>query len=685
MSLTNTSGTSSSKTYYKYSQVEFVDTYDYSFDAAFTKLTKGNITVANFKKVAGLGDKFLSSYNSGTGVYTWTSGDSNYRYAAGIKTVQVGESDGTTGAIFNLYDSTNVDRYKEIIVGGVSVGYAVVSKTNRARIVVKTYMFANAKVTTKVTDYGGQSVSKSITFSGIDTTNPVAPSMSESDYLTATGTANAVNAISWLRSNTFTNEVVQNTDNDSTNGQASFSPYIWFYVVDKAMNASSLVNTPARTYANYNAIKTANLTPIACGNFTSFKYDFVNGEATGIGGAKVGNASSIGACTGSGYYRFTFFTVDLSGRMCTSTSVCYVKVDVEAPTFSMGIDFCYDEEYDAWDEITKSQNGKWATGETIVTLSLASKGSRYVNNNSTNLSGNTLVFDAGADTYAIVFDSSNILSINGTAVNAQTFTFDETTLGKIQTLASEVKMKVTYNPGGTGTPAYFQFEFPELKSTGAQNQVFPNIDWTTVFTIYAGVDYQTDNVIYATDGWMDGVKILVDKNRPQTPTLSNDDDFIVSALGLFDDNIGDYTLEKVVTRNWFTTPGLTLDAELAFSDDMTEIYGDSIKVYIGIRTIKSDDDFNTYNDLPKSIAYLRTTTKLCQRRLTTRISELRRLRADPLTAVRRTFRSTSSQLTTQACVLSSFGRSTKPAMCPNFRSTTCLRTPTPTRSILPSN
>ena len=598
VSLTNTSGTAQNLTYYKSSQVEFVDTYDYSFGGAFNKLTKGEISVADFKKIAGLGDKFLSNYSGGT--YTWTTGDANYRYAAGIQSVQVGDVDG---AVFNLYTANDVGRYKTIKVDGASVGYAVVTKTNRGRVVVKTYMYANAKVTTKVTDYGGQSVSRSITFSGIDTTKPVAPSMAESDFVTGAGTASAINALTWNRTNTYTGEVLQNIDNDATNGQASFSPYIWFYVVDKAEDISTLLAKPARTYASYSVIKTAGLTPIAVNNLATFKYDFASGEATGIGGAKVGNASSIGACVGSGYYRFTFFTVDLAGNLCASTSVCYVKADFEKPTFNMYIEYCSDEEYDEWQTITKAKNGAWATGETIVTLELSDQGSRYVNANGVNLSNNTLVFDAGSETYAIVFDTTKIVSINGASVNATTYTFNENTIGKIQTDASEVSLKITYYPGNGDAPAYFALEFPELKTNSSiQNQVFPNIDWTSVFTLYAGVDYVTDGTVSATDGWNGGVKILVDRNRPQTPTLANDDDFLASALTLFDDDLENYTLANLTSRKWFTTAGLSLDAQLDFKDDLTEIYGDKINVYIGIRTIKQNADFNTFKELTRRIS-----------------------------------------------------------------------------------
>lgn len=596
-SLTNSSGNAQTINYYKYSKVEFVDAYDYTFSGAFNKLTKGNITVANFQKVAGLGDKFLSNYNAGT--YSWTTGDVDF--GAGIQSVQVGDADG---AVFNMYTSTDVGRFKVIKVGGVSVGYAVITKTNRARIIVETYMYDNAKVATKVTDYGGQSVTKNITYSGIDKTNPVAPTAIESDYVTLTGNTASINGISWIRTNTYTSEIAPNTDNDATNGQDSFSPYIWFYVVDKDMTASGIASKSARTYSDYAAIQDANLTPIACGNFSSFKYDFVNGKATGLNGAQVGNAASIGDCKGSGYYRFTFFTVDLSGRKCSTNAVFYAKVDIENPTFDMGIEFITPDYF--IDEITKAENGKWATGETTVMLTLAAKGSRYVNNNSTNISGNTLVFDAGSETFAIVFNATQIVSVNGTAVGATTFTFNSSTVGKIQTLASEVEMKVTYHTGGVGTPASFEFEFPELKSTGATNQVFPNIDWTTVFTLYAGVDYQTDNMVFATDGWTGGVKILVDKNRPQTPTLEDEGDYLISALGLYDNGIGNYTLSNVVTRNWFTTTGLSLPAQLAFQDDMTELYGDSVKVYIGVRTIKSNADFDTFNELAKSLAVFAT-------------------------------------------------------------------------------
>lgn len=334
--------------YYKFAQTEFVDTFNYTEHSTFEDAI--GAYGADAYKFAGIGDKVPNIDSSGNltwqNVPTSISSDGVYPCASGLATVQVGNT------TFNLSNVGDVNALKEIKVTDtsgdtsteISVGYAKVTKTNRARVVVTVYLTANCKLKTTVTDNGGDLVNTNITVSGIDTKAP--------DTTTSTGinlsSDNFMNTdattLAWLRQNGLDAngdfELLEEKD-------ANYSPYLWFYTVNRADNLAALNAIDKTTFADYNAVKAAGIQPIAVDGLYGFYYDFKTGKARTVDG-KVSQTSVIKSGdgyvqnieTGHGYYRFTFYTFDLAGNMGEVKSY-YVKVDYDTPTYTL--DFSYDK------------------------------------------------------------------------------------------------------------------------------------------------------------------------------------------------------------------------------------------------------------------------------------------------------------------------------------------------------
>lgn len=330
LSYTNTPlGQANGHNYYKKSVVEFVDSYDYSQSGGLGALNADNVEVS--KKVMGLGDKLINTYNGSASnpnaAITWKDGDTNKRYASGIKKVEVGTITDTTGATFNVYDISigQYSDYQQIIVSGEAVGYARVYRVSRVRVRVECYIYANANVKTTVYDYGSKSTATTIRFGGIDTTPPEQFGL-DSDYVSTT--VDGLGAVNWWRQSIFSVSTAYQTDNGA--------PSLWFYRVDKAtINPSTgeITFPAARTYADYNALKDSNLQPFGSKSLMMFEYNFNTGKASGVADT-VGN--SLVNATGVGYYRFTFFALDFAGNFNATPTTYYVKTDYESPTFDVG-------------------------------------------------------------------------------------------------------------------------------------------------------------------------------------------------------------------------------------------------------------------------------------------------------------------------------------------------------------
>lgn len=637
-------GQKDSRNYYKSSSVTFVDAYDYTYNGGLNQLLTGEISPANAKKVMGLGDKLISDVDS-SGNITWTSG--NVNYGSGIKKVQVGSPDSTTegnngGAIFNIY-SFSGSQSKTVYVNGKAVGYATVTKTNRARVVVETFMYTNASVTTTVWDYGGDtsSVSTTINYSGIDTHNPNALSLETSEKFATTDSSvvDNLSSLNWWRTYEFANDTAYDDDDYD---DEEISPYVWFYRVDRGDTLADLLAISARTYANYDAINSdrAWMKPIAVGSFDSFVYDFAQGGAIPQGlnysfvydadtdkwtfdgfdidladwGITAPDSPSDGdvitcpvihggvdgaSVSTSGYYRFTFYVVDLAGNMGTTTTY-YVKADYDTPTFDMHIEF---KDGGVSQVITDTgddglgyfANGTWATGETAIRVyfsdPLSSKS--YVNSNGTNISGNTLVFEAGSDTFGVVFDKDQIIALLVGSTRYPVGGLSATFAKQVETDASKATLKVEYDKDD----GELKFTFTDEKVNGK----YPDIDWTTEFYMYSGQDYENDGEVYATDGWFGGVKIRVDRNIPDTPEIADDGGDFIKTINV---KSSPSTSVDKANRTWFTTSGLRLDTLLTFADDLAELYSSEVRVYFGLKNVTSDADFASLTYFANNYKYL---------------------------------------------------------------------------------
>ena len=353
--------------YYKFAQTEFVDTFNYTkYDSLESAAAAYG---SDAPKFIGIGDK---SANISSGNLTWDDMSGVDSRVSGIATVKIGNT------VFTISNASDINTAKEITVTemvgdveqSVSVGYAIVNKTNNARVVVSVYFRTNCTLETVVTDYGNKAVTTSLTVSGIDTTAPSDSNNSGTNiflenYVGTDGLT--VSALNWFRQNAITTDAnFEITEDESA---AGYSPYIWFYTVDKADSISALKNK--KEFATYADVKSAGILPIAAGELTSFTYDFVRGAALTVDGKTYqGNPSGMDVATGHGYYRFTFYMFDLAGNKGGEKSF-FMKVDYDKPEYTL--DFKYDKD-GTTETIEASQNGKWATGNVTLKFTVNAGG-----------------------------------------------------------------------------------------------------------------------------------------------------------------------------------------------------------------------------------------------------------------------------------------------------------------------
>lgn len=574
-SLGQISADGANHSYYKFAQTEYVDMYNYSGESSIQSaiLKYG----ADAAKTIGVGDRLITGISSdGTLQTSETNNSTHLQYASGIKTVTVNET------TFNIWDATDRAKTKAITVENddgvaVVVGYAKVNYINRGRVAVMIYMIANGTVQTSVGDYGGISSKSRIEFSGIDTTSPDdsvngGTNVSLDNYIKSSSSD-----LAWFRQNKIVADGSININEDDT--AAGYSPYIWFYTVNREDSLAELNNIAITQFADYAAVKAAGINPIAYGEISSFTYDFANGVAKAYGGGEQGNPASItDNVTGHGYYRFTFYIFDLAGNKGGVKSF-YTKVDYDRPEYT--VDYSFDKN-GVQTTILASENGKWATGDVTLKFTLTAGG----------FSGYTFRFeDANGAMHAIVVNgmgdyegdsyvagiANYITSASGAATTA---------VGNDITInINGVDVNVAYavDEGGNGT---FTFTIPTPATAF--------FEWISTFSMFCGqyasinaIDIDEQSVEYINNDWKGGIKVLIDGIAPTVPLFEDGEGY----LSTFEN----YELPS--SRNWFTT-SYNLPVMLAFNDAITATdYASGLKIHYGIKAVKNLTELLAYRDI----------------------------------------------------------------------------------------
>lgn len=573
-SLGQISADGANHSYYKFAQTEYVDMYNYSGESSIQSaiLKYG----ADAAKTIGVGDRLITGISSDGTLQTSETNDSTHlQYASGIKTVTVNET------TFNIWDATDRAKTKAITVENddgvtVVVGYAKVNYINRGRVAVMIYMIANGTVQTSVGDYGGISSKSRIEFSGIDTTSPDdsvngGTNVSLDNYIKSSSSD-----LAWFRQNKIVADGSININEDDT--AAGYSPYIWFYTVNRADSLAELNNIAITQFADYAAVKAAGINPIAYGEISSFTYDFANGVAKAYGGGEQGNPASItDNVTGHGYYRFTFYIFDLAGNKGGVKSF-YIKVDYDRPEYT--VDYSFDKN-GVQATILASENGKWATGDVTLKFTLTAGG----------FSGYTFRFeDANGAMHAIVVNgmgdyegdsyvagiANYITSASGAATMAVS--------NDITININGVDVNVAYAvEGGNGT---FTFTIPTPATAF--------FEWISTFSMFCGqyasinaIDIDEQSVEYINNDWKGGIKVLIDGIAPTVPLFEDEEGY----LSTFEN----YELPS--SRNWFTT-SYNLPVMLAFNDAITATdYASGLKIHYGIKAVKNLTELLAYRDI----------------------------------------------------------------------------------------
>lgn len=573
-SLGQISADGANHTYYKFAQTEYVDMYNYSGESSIQSaiLKYG----ADAAKTIGVGDRLITGISSdGTLQTSTTSNSTHLQYASGIKTVTVNET------TFNIWDATDRAKTKAITVENddgvaVVVGYAKINYINRGRVAVMIYMTANGTVQTSVEDYGGSASKSRIEFSGIDTTSPDdsvngGTNVSFDNYIKASSTD-----LAWLRQNKLTADGSIEINEDDTS--AGYSPYLWFYTVNRADSLAALNSIAITQFADYAAVKAAGINPIAYGEISSFTYDFVNGVAKAYGGADQGNPASItDNVTGHGYYRFTFYIFDLAGNKGSVKSF-YTKVDYDRPEYTLDYSFVKNGTKNT---ILASENGKWATGDVTLKFTLTAGG----------FSGYTFRFeDANGAMHAIVVNGmgdyegdsyvAGIVDYITSASGASAMTVGN----EITININGMDVNVAYAlEGGYGT---FTFTIPTPTTAF--------FEWISTFSVFGGqyaninaIENDEQAVEYINNDWKGGVKVLIDGIAPTIPLFEDEEGYLTE----FD------SYELPTSRNWFTS-SYNLPVMLAFNDAITATdYAKGLKIHYGIKAVKNLAELLAYKDV----------------------------------------------------------------------------------------
>ncbi|MBR2056845.1 MAG: hypothetical protein IJ978_04200, partial [Clostridia bacterium] len=425
-------------------------------------------------------------------------------FASGIKSVQIGQN------IVNLYGIAEGEKsaLTAITIPGddgndVVCGWFRVTKTHRAEVAIETYFSRNGNFSVTVTDYGDKQITRAINISGIDLHDPSDMETFIDDakeYLLESSQFTSVaswDTIKWHNLSTLSFDF----NEDLAEAEAGHTPYMWFYSVVKA-------DTPTELYSDsWDRSSLMMRMPFAV-NGLSFVYDFETGYANptykngdvlyGVDNQNMGTNA-----TGAGYYLFTFYKMDLSGRFDPAKNVVsyYVKVDYDKATHTL--------EKSAGENALA--NTDWAAGAPLVITLTQDKA---------NLSGNTLTFN-----YIDVNENeltANIFVKDGAIIDGtgNTFVLNEGT-GK--------EVTVTYALDGSGKAVWTVTFGAVPEKTEQGTDIYFKYNYVTPFDIATGVDLNAENLITYTDKGTDneyasGVHVRVDRNAPVTPNLMNRDE-----------------------------------------------------------------------------------------------------------------------------------------------------------------
>ncbi len=567
------------KNYYKFAQTEYVDMFNRT-DKTFDELIEDYLADPDaFDKTllskVGAGDKTLSVSGSNIG---WNNASNDhYINASGIKSVQVGD------VVFDIYNSSggsNGTQTKEITVSDtdgntVSVGYATVTRTNRARVVVSIYFTTNATVQTVVSDFSGYSVTTRLEVTGIDTSlNDNGTPISDNDYMKADASS-----LAWLYSNLL--EVGSEFEIPEDTSAANYSPRLWFFTAQRADELASLGS--AHVFASVADLLASGLKPIGVGEGFTFDYNFADGKAKSYGSSiydAIGTLGSDGKVTsesgakGHGYYLFTFYTIDLAGNMSATSSSYYVKVDYDTPNYN--VDLSYILKTDGSKQtISAAQNGTWAKGVTTLDILLGSLG----------FSGNTLIFEDTMSYHVFKFENA---MVDGVYTSRLASYYNSLTTTSAIAVEND-EIEITLSGEGGNHTVTVKYIFEASTNSGILRFVVNanSIEWTTVFTLYTGGFDTVDEMdfhqghSYVDSTWVGGVKVLIDTDNPIAP------EFVSGEENPFSKPFVNYdSLPQYGERQWYTGAYDKYSASIAFNDVFIgSDYEKDVKVYYGIKLV----------------------------------------------------------------------------------------------------
>lgn len=565
--------------YYKYVQTEYVDTFnstEHTFEELFA-MAMGDPQNFDTSLLSqfGVGDKEISIADS-TVKFVEPS-YAHFLKSTGIKTVKVGNTvfDITNSNHTNPNKATPVYVTEKTDAGDVPVlvGYATVNKLNRSRVAVCIYFVTNCKVQTTVADFNNEPINTYVTVSGIDTTAPDATTSTGIDLSSDNFMNTSATALPWLRQDNL--DASGNFELLEEKG-AGYSPYIWFYTVNRADSLAALNAIGITEFADYKAVKNAGIQPIAVENLNGFYYDFKTGRAKDASG-KISQASVIhkdggyeqNVETGHGYYRFTFYTFDLAGNK-GEVKTYYVKVDYDKPTYTL--DFSYDKN-GTQTSITAAENGKkWATGDVTLKFTLTGGG----------FSGFTFKFNDTQDAaHALVFNGVGEFdgaSYVATMLKYMTETTSQSVVDNQVTLTID-GVSVTVKLSVADGKPVITLSVP----APAKDSTKKYFDWLATFTAYEGkfdniADIDFSAISYEGGAWSNGVNVLIDNQAPDMPTFTDDENGLIKELA--------NGYEIPAQREWYTAYKLT--ANLGFSDAVLQTdYVGGITIHYGLSVVKN--------------------------------------------------------------------------------------------------
>ena len=568
------------KNYYKFAQTEYVDMFnrtDSTFDDLISQVAGGGTVDADTLSKIGAGDKVFSISGSS---YSWNDPSAtHFLNASGIKTVKVGDT------VFDIYDSSGNSygsQTKEITVSDtdgnvVSVGYATVTRTNRARVVVSIYFTTNATVQTEVTDYSGFSTTTRLEVTGIDTSlDDNGTPISDNEYMKADASS-----IAWLYSNIL--EVGSEFEIPEDTSAASYSPRLWFFSVQRADELAGLGS--AHVFASIADLLASGLKPIGAGEGFTLDYNFADGKAKSYGSANYDAIGTLGAdgkvtsesgAKGHGYYLFTFYTIDLAGNMSAKTSSYYVKADFDTPNYN--VDLSYILKTDGTKQtISASQNGTWAKGVTTLDIVLGALG----------FSGNTLVFEDLMSYHVFKFENAKVDGV----YTSRLASYYNSLTSTGATAVENNETTITLSGEGGNHTVTVKYIFEASTNSGILRFVInaDSIEWATAFTLYTGGFDTVDEMdfhqghSYVDSTWVGGVKVLIDTDNPIAPEFVSGDDTP------FSKNFDSYeALPSYSDRQWYTGAYDKYSASIDFTDVfLSSEYGKDVRVYYGIKVVQN--------------------------------------------------------------------------------------------------